>query len=187
MPGQVVDYLPEEQLAEVRNLDEFAGHPGAGQVDGQCQRTAGGVCAEGSGSGGTERCSSTSATAFTPASGGLRMRRCGASIIATTCIGRLTGWESFEPWLTRIETMPAETVWAAANEVPPEWYGGDLGEMEALVEKLLARRSRIRELIEGFGKSDRKPFPKWGERGREKMWEGDWKAGASGGLTMRVN
>src|ERR1700683_5613890 len=25
MPGQVVDYLPDEQLAEVRNLDEFAG------------------------------------------------------------------------------------------------------------------------------------------------------------------
>jgi hypothetical protein len=57
--------------------------------------------------------------------------------------------------------MAAETVWAAANEVPPEWYGGDLSEMEALVEKLLARRSRIRELIEGFGRSDRKPFPKW--------------------------
>ena len=39
--------------------------------------------------------------------------------------------------------------------------------MEALVEKLLARRSRIRELIEGFGKSDRKPFPKWGEEGKK--------------------
>src|SRR5208337_568746 len=25
MPGQVVDYLPEEQLAEVKNLSEFAG------------------------------------------------------------------------------------------------------------------------------------------------------------------
>ena len=25
MPGQVVDYLPEEQLLEVRNLIEFAG------------------------------------------------------------------------------------------------------------------------------------------------------------------
>jgi hypothetical protein len=25
MPGQVVDYLPEEQMAEVRNLNEFAG------------------------------------------------------------------------------------------------------------------------------------------------------------------
>ncbi len=79
----------------------------------------------------------------------------------------ITGWESFEPWLTRLETMAAETVWAAASEVPPEWYGGDLAEMEALVEKLLARRSRIRELIEVFGKSDRRPFPKWGGRGRK--------------------
>jgi hypothetical protein len=34
--------------------------------------------------------------------------------------------------------------------------------MEALVEKLLSRRSRIRELIEAFASSDRKPFPKWG-------------------------
>ena len=59
--------------------------------------------------------------------------------------------------------MVAETVWAAANEVPPQWYGGDLSEMEALVEKLLARRSRIRELIEAFRNSDRKPFPNWGQ------------------------
>jgi hypothetical protein len=70
--------------------------------------------------------------------------------------------------------MAADTVWEAANEVPPEWYGGDLGEMEALVEKLLARRGRIRELIEGFGRSDRKPFPKWGGTGREMVEEG-WK------------
>jgi hypothetical protein len=40
--------------------------------------------------------------------------------------------------------------------------------MEALVEKLLARRSLIRELIEGFGRSDRKPFPKWGALGKNK-------------------
>jgi hypothetical protein len=83
------------------------------------------------------------------------------------------GWESFEPWLTRLETLPAETVWAAANEIPPEWYGGDLTEMEALVERLLARRSRIRELITGFGKSGRKPFPKWG--GMEKSDSAGWK------------
>jgi hypothetical protein len=79
----------------------------------------------------------------------------------------ITGWESFEPWLSQIEVMPAETVWAAANEVPPEWYGGDLSEMESLVERLLARRSRVREQIEGFRKSDRKPFPKWGASGEE--------------------
>jgi hypothetical protein len=49
MPGQVVDYLPEEQLAEVRNLEEFARYPGAGQVDGKRQRAAGGVCQEAAG------------------------------------------------------------------------------------------------------------------------------------------
>ncbi len=76
------------------------------------------------------------------------------------------GWESFEPWLTRLETMAAETVWAAASEVPPEWYGGDLSEMEALVEKLLARRSRIRELIEEFGKSDRTAISEMGGDGK---------------------
>ena len=36
-----------------------------------------------------------------------------------------------------------------------------MGEMEALVEKLLARRGRIRELVEDFGRSSRMPFPKW--------------------------
>jgi hypothetical protein len=45
--------------------------------------------------------------------------------------------------------------------------------MEALVERLLARRSRIRELIEMFGKSDRRPFPKWVEG--EKKVEPGWK------------
>jgi hypothetical protein len=57
--------------------------------------------------------------------------------------------------------------------------------MEALVEKLLKRRSRIRELIEAFGNSDRRPFPKWGERGGEGE-EGAWRAGRWGDR-MRVN
>jgi hypothetical protein len=58
--------------------------------------------------------------------------------------------------------------------------------MEALVEKLIERRSRIRELIEMFGKSDRKPFPKWGMtegKDREELWkEGRW--GGSMGTVM---
>ena len=41
MPGQVVDYLPEPQMEEVRNLTEFAGNSRARQVDGQLQREAG--------------------------------------------------------------------------------------------------------------------------------------------------
>jgi hypothetical protein len=83
----------------------------------------------------------------------------------------VAGWQAFEPWLLRIETMPAETVWAAAGEIPPEWYGGDLSSMEALVETLLVRRSRVRALIEDFRRSDRNPFPNWGpaEGGETKI------------------
>jgi hypothetical protein len=57
--------------------------------------------------------------------------------------------------------------------------------MEALVEKLLQRRSRIREGIEAFWKSDRRPFPKWGEAGRRGEEEA-WKRGRWGDR-MRVN
>ncbi len=173
MPGQVVDYLPEEQLAEVRNLGEFAGILALDKWTGNANGRQ---------------------AVFTKKQ---RERRYRAVFIdygycfhagewrfediplrgvyyRNDVYREIGGWESFEPWLTRMETMPAETVWAAASEVPPEWYGGDLGEMEALVEKLLARRSRIRELIEEFGRSDRKPFPKWGGRGYGGE-EGDWK------------
>jgi hypothetical protein len=58
--------------------------------------------------------------------------------------------------------------------------------MEALVEKLLARRSRIRELIEEFGRSDRTPFPKWGRVEREDE-KGDWKDARWGTIVGRVN
>jgi hypothetical protein len=51
--------------------------------------------------------------------------------------------------------------------------------MEALVEKLLKRRSRIREAIEGFGRSDRRPFPKWVGMGKN-VGEEDWKEGRWG-------
>jgi hypothetical protein len=81
----------------------------------------------------------------------------------------VSGWESFEPWLTRMETMEPAVVWAAAEEIPPEWYGGDMGELEALVEKLLKRRGRIRELVEEFARSSREPFPKWVGMGKRMV------------------
>jgi len=73
------------------------------------------------------------------------------------------GWESFEPWLSRIETMKDDTVWTAAGEIPPEWYGSDWGALEMLVRKLLERRGRVRELITAFRMSLRRPFPNWPE------------------------
>ncbi len=186
MPGQVVDYLPEEQMAEVRNLGEFAGilalDKWTGNANGrqavfarrQRERRYRAVFID------FGYCFHAGEWRFEDAP--LR------GVYPRNDVYReIDGWESFEPWLTRLETIAAETVWEAASEVPPEWYGGDLSEMEALVEKLLARRSRIRELIEGFGRSDRMPFPKWVGMG-EKVRQDGWKDARWGtNIAGRVN
>ena len=184
MPGQVVDYLTEAELAELKNLGEFTGilalDKWTGNANGrqavfarrQREKRYKAVFID------FGYCFHAGEWRFEDAP--LR-----GVYYRNDVYREITGWESFEPWLTRLETMPAETVWEAANLVPPEWYGGDQRQIEALVEKLLARRSRIRELIEAFGNSDRRPFPKWGERAREGE-EGAWKAGRWGD-TMRVN
>jgi hypothetical protein len=183
MPGQVVDYLPEEQLTEVRNLGEFAGilalDKWTANANGrqavfarkQRERRYQAVFID------FGYCFHAGEWRFEDAP--LR-----GVYYRNDVYREVTGWESFEPWLTRLETMSAETVYAAAGEVPPQWYGGDLAEMEALVEKLLARRSRIRELIEMFGKSGRRPFPKWVEG--EKKVESGWKEGRWGPTIERV-
>jgi hypothetical protein len=74
---------------------------------------------------------------------------------------QVRGWESFEPWLSRVEEFPASTLGRIAEQVPPEWYGGDPRTIERLMEQLLERRSRVRELIDAFRRSDRAPFPNW--------------------------
>lgn len=184
MPGQVVDYLPEEQMAELVNGSEFAGmlalDKWTANANGrqavftrrQRQRRYQAVFID------FGYCFHAGEWRFEDAP--LR-----GVYFRNDVYREVRGWESFEPWLTRLETMPEETVWAIANLVPPEWYGGDQSEMEALVEKLLGRRKRIRELIEAFGNSERRPFPKWGARG-ETGEEGSWKEG-DGGARMRVN
>jgi len=186
MPGQVVDFLPEEQLAEVKNLGEFAGilalDKWTGNANGrqavftrkQRERKYRAVFID------YGYCFHAGEWRFED----LPLR---GVYYRNDVYREISGWDSFEPWLTRLETMPADTVWAAANEVPPEWYGGDLKEMEALVEKLLARRSRIRALIDDFRVSHRKPFPKWGG-GVGKMGEDGWKEGPWGSsIAGRVN
>jgi hypothetical protein len=172
MPGQVVDYLPEEQLGEVRNIAEFAGmlalDKWTGNVNGRQavfkrkgrERRYGAVFID------QGYCFHAGEWRFEDAPlRGIYPRN--------LVYGGVSGWDSFEPWLTRMERMEPAVVWRAAEEIPPEWYGqdgtsGDMGELERLVEMLLRRQGRIRELIEDFGRSDRRPFPKW--VGLGKSW-----------------
>ena len=83
-------------------------------------------------------------------------------VYANNCVyERVTGWESFEPALSRAEKMDADTIWRCAADIPEEWYEGDREGLERLVEKLSKRRKLIRNLIADFRQSPRQPFPHW--------------------------
>lgn len=73
------------------------------------------------------------------------------------------GWQSFEPWLSCVENMKSDVLWNAAEDIPPEWYGGEWDELEKLVHALIERRELVRGLIEIFRISPRRPFPAWEE------------------------
>jgi hypothetical protein len=74
----------------------------------------------------------------------------------------VTGLDSFEPWLGRIEQrMGPEILGEIAEEIPPEWYHHELDELQELLARLEQRRARVRELILQARDSGRQPFPNW--------------------------
>ena len=160
--GQVFDYLPPEMLDRVRNLGTFAGILALDKwtcnADGR-------------------------QAAFWRK---LRERKYSASFIdqgycfnagewtfpdfplrgvypRNEVYARVNGWESFEPWLSRIEKLDEDAIWRVAGEIPPAWYGGSWDELEALVQRLIERKTMVRELILAFRGSPRRPFPEWME------------------------
>ena len=160
MPGQVVDYLPEERLLDVKNLDEFAGmlvidkwtcnsngRQAVFYKRSREKRYTATFIDQG-------YCFNAGEWKFIDAP--LR------GVYARNLVYRgVTNWDSFEPWLGRVLDIDPQKIWAIAETVPPEWYGGNLTEIEVLIEQLLARRDRIRELITLFRESSRQPFPNW--------------------------
>jgi len=162
MEGQVFDYLPEAMITNVRNLHDFAGILALDKWT--CNANGRQV-------------------AFWKKA---RERKFTASFIdqgycfnagewsypdapLRGVFGRndvyssITGWQSFEPWLDRIEAFPESSMWSLAEEIPTEWYGAATDELQSLLTKLLQRRSRVRELILSFRNSSRNPFPNWKE------------------------
>jgi len=160
--GQVLDYLPPEMLDRVRNLDTFTGILALDKwtcnADGR-------------------------QAAFWRK---MRERKYSAAFIdqgycfnagewtfpdfplrgvypRNEVYARVRGWEAFEPWLSRIETLEEDAIWAVAGEIPPAWYGESWDELEMLVMKLIERREMVRELIQAFRSSPRRPFPEWVE------------------------
>jgi hypothetical protein len=77
---------------------------------------------------------------------------------------QVTGWESFEPWLSRVEDCSPSMIREIAGIVPPEWAGNDWDDLRKLTDTIVERRSKVRELITAFRNSTRQPFPAWGQR-----------------------
>jgi hypothetical protein len=74
------------------------------------------------------------------------------------------GWESFEPWLGRIEHCNPKIIEQIAADVPPLWCAGDWDGLNPLVRSIIERRSKVRDLIAAFRDSSRSPFPAWGRQ-----------------------
>jgi hypothetical protein len=157
--GQVFDYLPEEVLPRVRNLDAFAGVLALDKWTCNANGRQAVFCRKA-----RERSYSAVFIDFghcfnhgewTFPDSPLR------GVYAWNNVyERVTGWRAFEPWLDAIEHFDADYAFRAAEEIPPEWYG-DADALESLIAQLMVRRERVRELIEDFRKSTRHPFPKW--------------------------
>jgi hypothetical protein len=160
LEGQIFDYLPESALERVRNLNAFAGMLA---LDKWTCNTNGRQAVFWKKS--RERlytatfidqgyCFNAGEWSFpdSPLRGVYPRNQVYAGV---------RGWESFEPWLSRIESIDPQALWQIAEIVPPEWYGSASDDLEKLLEELLGRCSRVRELIESFRKSNREPFPNW--------------------------
>jgi hypothetical protein len=162
MPGQSFDYLPEPQLAEVRNLRDFAGM----LVFDKWTCNANGRQAVFHRKPRERKYTATfidHGFCFGGAEWEFRDAPLRGVYARNAVYDGVTGWPSFEPWLTRVAELAIERVWAAAEQMPPEWYEGDVAAIEQLVAALWARRGRIPEWIGEFRESSRRPFPKWKE------------------------
>ncbi|MGB9403796.1 MAG: HipA family kinase [Candidatus Acidiferrales bacterium] len=74
---------------------------------------------------------------------------------------RVRGMEAFEPWLERLKALDPGALDEAASAVPPEWYNFEPDALYRMLEQLYRRRTLVPELIRAAWKSSRIPFPNW--------------------------
>ena len=69
--------------------------------------------------------------------------------------------DDFDPWLSRVIHFPEEVLDRALRGIPMDWIGDDYEAAVKMLERLLARRKRVPELLHGCRKAAGDPFPKW--------------------------
>ncbi len=103
------------------------------------------------------RASSTRATASMPANGHFPDSPLRGVFGRNDVYACVTSWDSFEPWLSRIENFSRKFAVAAGRRDSARMVRLASDELEQLLTRLLTRRSRVRELILDFKNSCAQP------------------------------
>lgn len=74
---------------------------------------------------------------------------------------QVRGMQAFEPWLSRLGRITEQALEESASEIPPEWYGFDQDALYRLLEMLYRRRIQVEMQLVATWKSSRIPFPNW--------------------------
>jgi len=160
MEDVIFDYLPESMLTKVRNVTDFARVLVLDKWTANCD----GRQAVFSKKAKQRRYTATfidqgycfNAGEWSYPDSSLR------GVYSRNCVyAGVTGWDAFEPALTKAEQAEPLDLWRCADAIPPEWYGHDFNALQQLVETLYERRLKIRDLITAFKDSSRQPFPRW--------------------------
>ena len=74
---------------------------------------------------------------------------------------KVSGLESFEPFLSRIENLTAGELEECTQGIPTKWCEPDPDQLARLIEVLYARRRTLRQAIIDAKNSSLAPFPNW--------------------------
>jgi hypothetical protein len=74
---------------------------------------------------------------------------------------QVSGLESFEPFLSRIENLTAVELEECTKGIPTNWCEPDPDQLKPLMEVLYARRRTLRQAIIDAKNSSLHPFPNW--------------------------
>jgi len=162
--GQVFDFFPSAMLNRVRNLETFAGMLAMDKWTGNADNRQAVFVRQSREKMYQSRfidhgyCFNAGAWTFPDrALWGLFPDRAVYALVR--------GWESFEPWLSRIERFNEDVTWRFAEAIPVEWYSGDWYALESLMERLLNRRKVVRRLLIELRDAPHNLFPKWDSGG----------------------
>jgi hypothetical protein len=162
------DFLPDQQLQEVRNLDAFAGMLvfdkwtcntngrqtlffQASAEEGQDIRTAR-----------YETLMIDQGFCFNAGEWNFPDAPLRGLYARNRVYENVTGFDSFGLWLERVEKHVTEDVFdELIHEIPPEWYEDDLDALFRLAEQLYSRRIKVSELLLAAKNTTRHPFPNW--------------------------